>query len=303
MKRRSISIAVAAVAIAAIGWPAAALSSAQHAKQVRLRAANSQTFTDPTGDSGNAPDVTTVTMSNDDKGQITAAITLANRPALSDSDLGIVQIDTNGNFADGFGGADYVVGFANGSTVLFNAAGGVLSPISPASFSGSFANGVQTFSVNKADIGNPTQINLVIATSGDSATTVAERAPDSNVWNYQITITTGGPSGPTGPGGPLPVVLAATAPHLSKAVAGKPFTASTVVTNSSTGESVQGTVTCSAKLGSSALKATRHTSSADGTATCAWKLPKTAHGKQLKGKIIESYKGKKISKSFSTKVK
>ena len=72
-----------------------------------LQAANSQTFTDPTGDSGNAPDVTTVTASNDDNGQITFAISLANRTALSDSDLAIVQLDTDGNLSDGFGGADY----------------------------------------------------------------------------------------------------------------------------------------------------------------------------------------------------
>jgi hypothetical protein len=33
-----------------------------------------------------------------------------------------------------------------------------------------------------------------------------------------------------------------------------------------------------------------------------WQLPKTAHGKHFTGSIAESYKGVKISRSFSAKV-
>jgi hypothetical protein len=188
MKRRSITLAVAAVAVAAIVWPAAALSSPQHGKQIHVRAANSQTFTDPTGDGGNAPDVTTVTVSNDDNGQITFVTTLANRPSLTDSDFVALSLDTDGNASDGIGGADYLVGFVNGGAALFSAAGGSLAPASAPSFSSSFANGVETISINKSDIGNPTQINFVIGSSGDNVTTIPEFAPDSGVWNYQVTI-------------------------------------------------------------------------------------------------------------------
>ena len=366
INRRGVArLAVAALVVGCTAWPATALASGQHAAKLRVVSANSQTFTDPTGDSGNAPDVTTVTVSNDDNGQVTFAITLANRTALSDQDVGLVLLDTNGD-----GSPEFAFGFFNGVSAIFSASGSSLTPITPASFSGSFANGVQTLSVNKADIGNPTQINFAIATSGDQGASVGETAPDSGAWNYQVIIAppvptvasfapAGGPVGttvdvhgthftgatsvtfngtpdtsfvvssdtditahvPSGAGtGPIvvttpngtatsssaftvavPVKLAETKPVLSKAVAGKSFAASAVVTNNGAG--VVGTVACSAKLGGKPLGGAHHTSSASGKATCSWKLPKSAHGKALTGTIGESYQGKSIKRSFSTKVK
>lgn len=310
--RRAARLALAALALGCVVWPATALASAGHVARVGAVHANSTTYTDPTGDAtNNAPDVTTVTVSNDDNGQITFAITLANRTALTaNQDLGIVQLDTDSNLADGLGGADYVVGFASGVTALFNTSSGTLSPAFPASFSGSFSNGVETFSVNTADIGNPTQINFVVSTSGDGGATTGDRAPDTYVWNYQILITpkgstgpTGptGATGPTGPSGPPPVKLVETKPVLSKAVGGKTVTASVVVTNN--GTVVDGSVTCSAKVSGKTLARAKHSISAGGKATCSWKLPKSAHGKTLSGTIGESYQGKSIKRSFSTKVK
>lgn len=366
--RRAARLALAALALGCVVWPATALASAQHAAKPRVASANSQTFTDPTGDSGNAPDVTNVTVSNDDNGQVTFAITFANRPALTDQDLGIVLLDTNGD-----GSPEYAFGIANGTSGIFSASGTTLTPISPASFSGSFANGVQTLSVNTADIGNPAQISFVIGMSGDQGSTIGDFAPDNGVWSYQVIIAppapavasfapAGGPVGtavdvhgthltgatsvtfngtpdtsfvvdsdtditahvPSGATtGPIvvttpngtatssssftvtvpvpPVKLAETKPVLSKAVAGKTFTVSAVITNSGTG--VAGTVVCSARLGGKSLGVAHHTSSASGKATCSWKLPKSAHGKSLTGRIGEAYKGKSVSKPFSAKVK
>jgi hypothetical protein len=97
------------------------------------------------------------------------------------------------------------------------------------------------------------------------------------------------------------VKLAMTKPVLSKAVAASSFTASAVVTNN--GTPVTGSVTCSARLGGKSLAGAKHTTSPSGKATCAWKLPKPAHGKTLTGKISESYQGKTISRPFATKVK
>lgn len=364
--RGAARLALAALALGCVVWPATALASGQHAAKVGAVRANSQTFTDATGDSGNAPDVTNVTVSNDDNGQITFAITLANRTALSDQDVGIVLLDTNGD-----GAPDFVLGFANGSSSIFSVSGSNLTLITPASFSGSFANGVQTLSVNKADIGNATQFNFAIGTSGDQGSTVGDTAPDSGTWNYQVTIAPPVPtvasfapaSGATGttvdvqgthftgatgvtfngtpdttfvvnsdtditahvpsgastgpiavatPNGTatsssnftvaVPVVkLVETKPVLSKAAAGKTFTVSAEVTNNGTG--VKGTVSCSAKLGGKPLGGAHHTSSVTGKATCSWKLPQSAHGKALTGSIGESYQGKSVKRSFSTKVK
>jgi len=242
VKQRIFIGTVAAVALAAAGSAFAAAPT--HVTQAHAVRANSQTFTDATGDATNdAPDVSIVTVSNDDNGQVNVAMTLTNRTALTDQDFILAQLDTDGNLSDGIGGADYLAGFVNGSGAIFSGAGGNLVPIAPASFSSSFANGVQTFSVNIADIGNPTQIAFAIDNSGDEATTIGERAPDTSVWSYSVMVTPAGGTGPTGPGGPggAPNLVASKA-ALSKAAAGKRFTASTVVTNN--GEGVQGTVTC-----------------------------------------------------------
>ena len=295
MKRRIFIGTVAVVALAAAGSALAA--APRHATQVYAVTANSQAFTDTTGDATDgAPDVSTVTVSNDDNGQVTFAMTLANRTALTDQDFILAQLDTDGNLSDGLGGADYLGGFVNGSGAIFSGAGGNLVQIAPASFSSSFANGVQTFSVNRADIGNPAQIALVISTSGDGATTIGERAPDDSVWNYAVTVTQVGSTGTTGS-----LDLVASKAVLSKATAGKRFTASTVVTND--GEGVQGTVTCSARLGGKALPAGKGSAAASGKATCSWRLPAAAHGKSLAGRISVSYQGASVARSFSTKVK
>jgi hypothetical protein len=362
MKRRALIGLVAAVALTAAG---AAYGAGQRPTVAHAAKANSQAFTDATGDSGNAPDVTNVTVSNDDNGQITFAITLANRTALGSQDVGIVLLDTNAD-----GAPEFVFGFTSDGSTMFSVSGSTLTPIAPASFSGSFANGVQTLSVNKADIGNATQINLAIGTSGDGGTTVGDNAPDSGAWSYQVVIAppvptvasftpaggsvgttvdvkgthftsatsvtfdgtqdtnfavnsdtditahvpSGASTGPiavTTPNGTaastssftvvVPVKLAMTKPTLSKAVAGKAFTASALVTNN--GTPVAGSIACSAKLGGKSLAGAKHTVSPSGKATCSWKLPKTAHGKTLTGAIGESYQGQSIKRPFSTKVK
>jgi hypothetical protein len=46
-------------------------------------ASNAVTFTDPSGDSGAAADITTVDVSNDDNGVITLKVSLPNRQPLS----------------------------------------------------------------------------------------------------------------------------------------------------------------------------------------------------------------------------
>src|SRR5438477_587758 len=58
-------------------------------------AAGSETFTDAAADSAEAPDVTSVTVSNDDQGLITFHVTVANRSALGPDDVVAVLIGTD----------------------------------------------------------------------------------------------------------------------------------------------------------------------------------------------------------------
>jgi outer membrane protein assembly factor BamB len=89
--------------------------------------------------------------------------------------------------------------------------------------------------------------------------------------------------------------------QLTAARAGKPFTASMVVRNG--GEPVRGNVGCVGKLAGRALRASRHSSAADGQASCTWNLPAGGHGKRFNGSIAETYEGSKVSRPFSTTVK
>jgi PKD repeat protein len=89
---------------------------------------------------------------------------------------------------------------------------------------------------------------------------------------------------------------------VGKAVAGKAFTVSTTVKNAKTGKGVKGQVSCTGKLNGKALPASHRSSSTGGQASCSWQLPKTAHGRRFTVTITDTYKGAKVSRSFSVKV-
>lgn len=114
----------------------------------------------------------------------------------------------------------------------------------------------------------------------------------------------GGAATPTAPPPPpSPLRLRAGKPKLSRATAGKLFTASMLVTNANTGAKVRGQVTCRGKLSGKALRARIHSSSNSGRSTCTWQLPAAAHNKRLRGSITSRFQGARVSRSFSTKVK
>ena len=117
------------------------------------------------------------------------------------------------------------------------------------------------------------------------------------------TITASAPPPPPPPP-PPPVKPKLTAGKLivGKAVAGKPFTVSTTVKNSRTGNSVKGQVSCTGKLNGKPLAAAHRSSRTNGKTSCSWQLPKTAHGKRFTGTITATYRGVKVSRSFAVKV-
>ncbi len=291
IRRRLAFWGAASLALACLVWPAVTGAGTSGAPR------NWETFIDPSGDAqGGAPDISTATVSNDDRGQITFAITLANRTTLSSTDRLVVAMDTDGNASNGVDGADYELEFVDARPRLLGAEGGSWRPTTPASpFHGSFASGVLTLSVNTSDIRKPTWLAFFIAASGDAAGTIGDYSPDSHRWHYSVLIGPGPPSD-----APPPPPLAETKPSLSRAVAGKPFIASAVVTIN--GMPVQGNVTCVARTAGRILRQARRSVAADGKATCRWRLPKIAHGKRLAGSIGETYLGARVVRSFSTTV-
>jgi hypothetical protein len=157
-------------------------------------AANSGSFPDATGDAGsaraNAPDVTNVAVSSDDSGTLTFQVTLANRPtALASSDEIVVNLDLDQNPDMGsiFYGTE--VGLAlEGTSAEFLRVDSLQqfmeASTAPASYQGSFSNGVVTFTVKAADVGLSTTggFNFDVLADNNQA---GDTAPDSHTFNYQ----------------------------------------------------------------------------------------------------------------------
>jgi hypothetical protein len=148
-------------------------------------------FSDPSGDSGAAPDITSVAVSNTQAGQITFQATIANESTLSPGAVIFLSIDSDQNPATGSptnAGADYylIIGLAPGVTAArWDGSTWVYAPLPSATVS--YANGVATFSVNRSDLGNPTGFNFYLDAQADTSnTSAADFAPDSGVWNYQL---------------------------------------------------------------------------------------------------------------------
>jgi hypothetical protein len=147
----------------------------------------SQTYTDPTGDSQSAPDVTTVTVSNDAAGNTTFRVTIANRPALAPDDAVLIWLDSDRNPSTGSYGTDYVVAIAASGSELLKWDGTDFVRYQHGPFSGSFSAGVATFIVNRVDIGNPASFDFWAGGSnGTGATFVFDSAPDQGLWTYTI---------------------------------------------------------------------------------------------------------------------
>jgi len=115
MTARLLLLLVLGVALAVM--PAVAFGdSARHLK-------NSTTYPDSIGEDAAAPDITSVTVSNDDAGMITFQVTVSNRPALTQDMEFLVLLDIDKNASTGaaaFLGADYVIDLISGSVDLFH---------------------------------------------------------------------------------------------------------------------------------------------------------------------------------------
>lgn len=148
---------------------------------------NSQTFTDPAGDSGNAPDVTTVTVSNDDAGMITFAATLANRAAPSSEDVVMILVDSDQNSGTGESGFDYAIGVTPVGSVLLGWNGSDLALANSPTLTATFSGGQLTLRINRSDLNGTSGFVFGLGTSGDAGKTAGDIA---GAWTYQLVLGT-----------------------------------------------------------------------------------------------------------------
>jgi hypothetical protein len=261
-------------------------------------AAGTASFSDPAGDSGSAPDVTSVTVSNDDRGLITFRIGVPNRATLGPDDAVAIPFATNTPGQAGLrdDGVNFVLGLEGKAVFLQRWSGSTMLDFGPRSLQGSFADGVLTVSVRQDDLvpgfpspAVPTELTFYVVGFAFNGQEVAaeDDAPDASdqFWTYRLVQP------------PRIVVTYVRAPTTVRA--GTRLIVQLGAAWSDTGRVVKPTkVSCRAKLGSRALKGT-----ATGPANCSWLAPKGKRGKTIRGSITLTSGAAVVTRSFSTRVR
>jgi hypothetical protein len=271
-------------------------------------ATNSVTFQDSSGEDAAGPDITSVTVANDDQANLTFTIAIPNRPTFTGDMLILLPIDSDANPASGsadFGGADYIIEFdgpltGRSEAALFRWDGTdfTATGVSQSTLIFSYANGA-TLKINASELGGVRRFGVsVIAVTGivlgadgepDFTNIHIDDAPDRGIYTYDVKITP--PTLALGNGGARPL----------KPAVGKLYSQSVSVARSD-GAAVQGgKVTCRALVAGAVLRPTG--SSLAGTrGTCTFRIPKTAKGKMIRITVTVSAGGLTAARSFSARI-
>ena len=285
------------------GAVAAALLAAATTAPVSAAATSEPTvFTDPAGDSGTAPDITAVNVSNDDVGQLTFDVTLAT--AYGPDAIFSLYFDTDLNGGTGDPnelGADYVLYDDHAShTFSLMQWGGTdwVDAPSEATIGVSIAadgKGI-TFSVNRSVLGGTGSFNF-LAYSYENATSDAfDDAPSgTGSWAYKLKPT---------------IVLSVAGAKAAAAKAGAVWAVALAVKRSDTGGTVgsEGTITCSGSVGSQKLPLVTHAFVSGGggagtAAVCAFMLSKSSKHKLAHATVTVKFNGQTVTRTFSAPVK
>ena len=272
-------------------------------------AANSVTFTDSSGEDAQGPDITTVVLSNDDKGVLTWVINVPNRPTLT-GDMGfIVYINSDSNAGTGdpqLFGSDYIlqlIGPIDGPAlaVLFrwNGTEFTAQGVSQSSLIFRYANGV-TFKLNASELGNTRRIQfIVLALTGlvltngqlDDKDARFDVAPDPGHGVYTFDVSIARPR--------LVVKSFGMRPLTPRA--GRALSVFVTFARSDRARAIAPSVTCRATVGGRALSASG-ASVSGGRATCLWALPPSAKGKRIRGTVTVRSGGLKATRPFTAMV-
>lgn len=273
-------------------------------------AANSVTFQDSTGEPGGVKDITTVVVSNDDKGMITFKLNVPSAPSYTvDIDVDVyVNSDANANTgAADIGGVDYVIQLFRGEINLYKWDGTDFTrrfgdpPATTLIYQ--WSNGVSV-RISAAELGNTKRLQFftgVISgivfneTTGepDFTNSVADFAPDigKGFYTYDVKVA------------PARLVFKSLKTAPASPRAGGTFTVRMAATRSDTNAPIlNGSVTCTAKAGTRTLRASSARFVA-GQAVCVFSVPRASAGKTIRGTIKITFEGKSLTRPFSAKVR
>jgi hypothetical protein len=248
-------------------------------------------FTDPAGDSGTAPDITAVTAANDPAGNLTFTVR-TNQPTLGADAAVFIVFDVDQNQQTGSDGVESFFLISSDGWVFVKWNGTEFAPAGAASANGSYANGVATFKVSKADLGVGEKFTFWSESyQFDAAGTAtgSDAAPNgTDAYEYVFAK-------------PLTLRAGATTAVPARPKAGSLFAVRARITRGDTGGPLaSGTVTCTVRIGTAVVRATGRVG--NGVAACNMRVPKTAKGKLLRGTMKVTFQGVSVTKTFSYRV-
>jgi len=273
-------------------------------------AANSQTYQDSTGEDPQAPDITSIVVSNDDAGIITFRINIANRAQLGQDMWLDLPVDTDRNPATGDPiGVDYFIQLLRGEVNLYRWDGTGFTrrfgDPSAVTLAFSYQNGF-TVRISAAELGNTRRFNFFVdAISGavfdpvtgalDCSACHSDAAPGgiepSDYFNYTVSV-----ARPT-------LVVRSIKGTPAAPRTGQTFTLRMVAARSDTNAAIQnGRVTCVGRVGNSRLRA-QLARVQGGAVVCTWRIPPNAKGKTFRGSVTVVFEGLRASRSFSARIR
>ena len=299
-------VLVLAIAVAVVALPTAASGAFSGTAAPNRVAANSTSYQDSAGENPAAPDITTLTVSNNDAGVVSFKVDIPNRPTLTQDLLLLVFVDTDANPQTGDPdslGADYVIQIFGGEAALFRwdgadftsgrrPTGDVADLLVPGRCDGHDqrcrARQHQTPRLRRhrglrhrhrpGDRRSRLHERRERRRTGRRCGAVRLRGEDHAADAGRQEVTVGKPT------------------------AGKPLTARLVAARSDTGAIVQnGRVTCVGRIGNARLRAQVQRVVA-GAATCRWNIPPAAKGKRFRGSVSVVFEGLRATESFSSRI-
>lgn len=258
---------------------------------------------DPAGDSGTAPDITTISVRNDNAGKLTWEIGIGNRSSWTGNDFVQIPIDADRRFSTGpDGGFEHTIqADADGSaTTLFGWDGTDYFDARSKTAASSFANGVLTISIDFRELGTDRpRFYLYSDTSPTDSDNQWDDAPPSpDAFIYPVLV---------------PVLLDKFVPPKSVR-AGKTLSASITVW---TDDEKSPKISCKARVRGKALAGKSSWAyvkvlspeedlaemSHKGLAGCRFAVSKSLRGKTLSVTVTLTKEGVTVKKTFAAKIR
>jgi hypothetical protein len=255
-----------------------------------------QSYNDPPSDSGGAPDITSVSVTNDSAETVTFKIQLAQPGQLTPDTVVWLMLDLDRNSdTGGDDGEERQIAYdAEQDAYVYLAWNGTaLAQDTPANFQMFVREAEIEITIPRPNLGTSPSFDFWLYADKYTADeiTASDAAPDgTSVWTYTFETKA--------------IALRAQKPEGTPRlpVAGKRFAVSMFVFRETDGSRVTtGTVRCTARVAGKPLAAKG--TMGGGLPTCTMTIPKTARGKTLTGTIAVATKGGQVAKPFRFNVR